>query len=120
LAAAVTIEQPKPAECESHPDRCGTGIHIAGDDPYKTTIVADVHTDVNTESVLEEGSGFLDWLIVARQLPDGTVGVSVGPVFSYYEFAHPMADRLTDEKWNGLLASDPPARPAWIERIRVP
>jgi hypothetical protein len=35
-------------------------------------------------------------------------------MFSYYEFPHPMADRLTDEKWRELLSTKPPARPAWI------
>jgi hypothetical protein len=121
LAAAVTVEEPRSAECEAKPEFCQQNTRIQGDDdPYKTTIVADVHTDVNTKTVLEEGSGYIDWIIVARQLPDGTVGVSVGPVFSYYEFAHPMTDRLTDEKWNQLLATNPPARPAWIDRIRVP
>ena len=31
--------------------------------PYKTTVVADVHTDLNMGEVLEVGSGYIDWLV---------------------------------------------------------
>jgi len=31
--------------------------------------VADVHTDANTEVVLEEGVGYVDMLVVAYKLP---------------------------------------------------
>jgi hypothetical protein len=118
LAKAVTVTEEKPDECVDY--GCSEENRLAGDDdPFKTSIVADVHTDVNTESVLEVGSGILDWIIVARELPDGTIGASVGAVFSYHEFPHPMDDRLTDEKWNEMLQSKPPPRPAWIDRIRV-
>ncbi len=80
----------------------------------KTTIVADVHTDSNTLSVLEEGVGYVDMMLVAYRVPDGRVLLGAGPVFSYYEFKQPMADRLTDEKWREILASDPPSRPEWL------
>ncbi|MBN1654435.1 MAG: DUF3160 domain-containing protein [Deltaproteobacteria bacterium] len=117
LAAAVTEEKIDPW-CEHPGERCGEESELAGDDPYKTTIAADVHTDPNTKRVLEEGSGYLDWIIVARELPDGTVGVSVGPVFSYYEFTQPMSQRLTDDAWQEKLDNDPPPRPDWINAIR--
>lgn len=117
LADAVTVVEMDPA-CEDPHNRCYEESETKGDDPYKTTIAADVHTDPNTESVLEEGSGYLDWIIVARELPDGTIGVSVGPVFSYYEFTQPMSDRLTDEAWNTMLDNNPPSRPDWMGGIR--
>ena len=79
----------------------------------KTTIVADVHTDSNTESVLEEGVGYVDMMLVAYKVPDGRVILGAGPVFSYYEFKQPMADRLTDENWREMLASNPPNKPEW-------
>ncbi|AKB18297.1 MULTISPECIES: DUF3160 domain-containing protein [unclassified Methanosarcina] len=79
----------------------------------KTTVVADVHTDGNTENVLEEGVGYVDMLVVAYKLPDDRILIGAGPVFSYYEFKQPMSDRLTDEKWREMLEANPPKRPEW-------
>jgi len=83
------------------------------DKAKKTTIVADVHTDSNTEMVLEEGVGYVEMMLVAYRTPDGRVTLGAGPVFSYYEFKHPMSDRLTDEKWREMLAGDRPGKPEW-------
>ncbi len=79
----------------------------------KTTVVADVHTDGNTETVLEEGVGHVDMMVVAYKLPDGRILMGAGPVMSYYEFKQPMSDRLTDEKWREMLEANPPQRPEW-------
>jgi hypothetical protein len=80
----------------------------------KTTIIADVHTDQNTKSVLEEGTGYLRLMLVAYKMPQGHILVGAGPVYSYYEFKQPMSDRLTDEKWRDLLkSSKPPELPEW-------
>jgi hypothetical protein len=79
----------------------------------KTTVVADVHTDANTEAVLEEGVGYVDMVIVAYKLPDGRILIGAGPVMSYYEFKQPMDERLTDEKWREMLEEKTPERPEW-------
>jgi hypothetical protein len=79
----------------------------------KTTVVADVHTDGNTGDVLEEGTGYVDMVIVAYKVPDGRILLGAGPVMSYYEFKQPMSDRLTDEKWREMLGANPPNRPEW-------
>ncbi len=80
----------------------------------ETTLIADVHTDQNSGSVLEVASGDLDFCIVAYMRPDGHVEAAIGPVLSYYEFTHPMADRLTDEAWREMLRGpQPPNRPDW-------
>ncbi|HII81646.1 MAG TPA: DUF3160 domain-containing protein [Methanosarcina sp.] len=79
----------------------------------KTTVVADVHTEGNTETVLEEGVGYVDMLVVAYKLPDGRILMGAGPVMSYYEFKQPMSDRLTDEKWREMLETKQPERPEW-------
>ena len=82
----------------------------------KTTIIADVHTDINTKKCLEEASGYLDYLIAAYKRPEGDIVLAVGPILSYYEFKHPMSDRLTDEKWREILDTEKvPERPAWIK-----
>jgi hypothetical protein len=90
-----------------------------GTEAQKTTLVADVHTDQNTSQVLEEGTGELELLLAACKLPDGKIFLAAGPVMSYYEFRHPMSDRLTDEKWREMLNSEKaPSRPNWTESYR--
>jgi hypothetical protein len=85
----------------------------------KTTLVADVHTHYYIEQkVVEEGVGYVDLIIVACSNPDGSVFLAAGPVLSYYEFKHPMSDRLTDEAWRDLLVSpDKPERPLWLQPL---
>ncbi|MCK4787687.1 MAG: DUF3160 domain-containing protein [Desulfobacteraceae bacterium] len=86
----------------------GTGI--------STVLVADVHTHSYEERVVEEGVGYVDLITVACQLPSGSIILTVGPVLSYYEFKHPMSDRLTDEAWRQLLDSpQKPDRPEWFQ-----
>ena len=86
------------------------------DQGKETTIIADVHTDTNTEQVLEEGVGYVDLLVVAYKCPDGQIFVGAGPVFSYYEFKQPMSDRLTDEEWKQWLENgQQPPRPNWTD-----
>lgn len=88
----------------------------------KTTIVADVHTagtDINSgRVVLEEGVGYVDLIIVAYKVPDGRILIGAGPVMTYYEFKHPMDDRLTDEKWRQTLDQNPPEKPGWTASFR--
>jgi len=76
-------------------------------------VIADVHTDVNTKQVLEEGVGSPFEIHVMVEGPKGKRLCS-GAVFSYYEFKHPMDDRLTDEKWQEMAKNrDRPERPGW-------
>jgi len=85
----------------------------------KTTIIADVHTDSNTRKCLEEGTGYVDLIVAAYKVPDGRIIIGAGPVLSYYEFKHPMDDRLTDEKWQSILQEGKaPERPDWTFSFR--
>lgn len=79
----------------------------------ETTLIADVHTDLNTGKVLEEGVGYVNLILVAYNVPDGRIIISAGPVLSYYEFKQLMDKRLTDETWREMLQEDPPERPLW-------
>ena len=97
-----------------HLDYVVTGVDTEG---KETTIVADVHTDCNTGMVLEEGVGYVKLILVAYRVPDGRILLGGGPVFSYYEFKHPMDDRLTDEAWREMLHSNPPDEPEWVREI---
>jgi hypothetical protein len=85
---------------------------IESETDERMAIVADVHTDVNSGQVLEEGVGnaFLIYAIVPIE---GQTAVAQGGVFSYYEFTHPMSDRLTDEAWQAM--SPKPDQPVWTE-----
>lgn len=83
----------------------------------KTTIVADVHTDQNTQHVLEEGVGYVNLIVVAYNVPDGRILIGAGPVLTYYEFKQPMQERLTDETWRELLRSNSPENPEWISHF---
>ena len=66
--------------------------------------------------VLEEGVGYVDLILVAYKVPDGRIIVGAGPSLSYYEFKHPMSDRLTDEQWKEMLESGKaPPRQRWTE-----
>jgi len=77
-------------------------------------VVADVHTDTNTMTVLEEGVGYPYAIYVICNV-EGRPTITKGAGFSYYEFTWPASDRLTDEKWRQMLVSaDPPQPPAWI------
>jgi hypothetical protein len=85
----------------------------------KTTLVADVHTDQNSSRVLEEGTGYVDLGVFVYRHPDGRLVLAAGPVLSYFEFKHPMNDRLTDEKWRQLLAGkDAPPAPPWTQEYQ--
>jgi len=76
-------------------------------------LVADVHTDSNTEMVLEEAVGNPAEIFVIVEV-EGRLKVTRGALFTYYEFVHPMNDRLTDEAWQEKLAAgDVPDAPEW-------
>jgi hypothetical protein len=78
-------------------------------------IIADVHTDMNTQQVLEEGIGSPFDIYVIVEDSRGS-RLCRGGVFSYYEFKHPMDDRLTDEKWQEMgKQRQRPDQPPWTK-----
>jgi len=84
---------------------------VTSDADDRMDVIADVHTDINSKQVLEEGVGspFEIYVMVEDREGQRLCG---GAVFSTYEFKHPMDDRLTDEKWqqmgNDRSRPDPP------------
>lgn len=78
-------------------------------------VVADVHTDVNTGQVLEEGVGNVFYLY-AVVLVEGHVVLVQGGVFSYYEFLQPIGSRLTDEQWQSMAK---PPLPPWTSSFII-
>jgi hypothetical protein len=57
-------------------------------------IVSDVHTDSNSEKVLQEGVGYVLCMNAMYNDEDYT-----GGALSYFEFKNPMSERMTDEGW---------------------
>jgi hypothetical protein len=83
------------------------------DTDNEMAVVADVHTDPNTAQVLEEGVGYPFYLYVIVKDASG-LRMTMGAMFSYYEFTHAMSDRLTDEAWQSTLkGSSPLTPPVW-------
>ncbi len=81
--------------------------------------VADVHTSF--QQCLEEAVGYGYRIYVVVPDPRGGLQVTKGGVFSYYEFAWPVSDRLTDEKWLDMLkAGQAPPHPEWTQSFIVP
>ncbi len=88
-----------------------TGGEEEGDEGM--ALIADVHTDPNTSTVLEVGVGSPGAVFVLVRHA-GQTFVAQGAMYSYYEFPWPMSDRLTDESWQELLRSgDAPDPPPW-------
>jgi len=80
-------------------------------------VIADVHTGDAGGGLeaLEEGVGHASEIYAVYPC-EGRLLMGRGACFSYYEFTQPIADRLTDEKWQEMLGSDdPPARPQWVK-----
>jgi hypothetical protein len=97
------------------------------DEDPQAAVIADVATDPGGEDgleVLEVGIGRINNLhvIIPVVEGDGTIFLQVakGGVFSYYEFPWPGEDRLTDEKWQGMLeAGEAPPAPEWTSSFSI-
>lgn len=96
------------------------------DEEPQAAVIADVATNPASEppSALEEAVGRINpiYVVVPIIEADGSSYLQVvkGGVFSYYEFPWPIDDRLTDEKWRGMLddGSAPPP-PEWTSSFLV-
>jgi hypothetical protein len=83
-------------------------------------VIADVHTDPNSQSVLEVGIGKVFELLVIINDDDGNAYLGRGGIFSYYEFSQPMTQRLTDESWQELLETvNSPLTPTWTQSFVI-
>lgn len=94
-------------------------FYYVDDDKTDSRMISDVHTDLNNDlhdgignNCLEEATGYLDNLVVIVNLK-GDIRYFQGPIFSYYEFRHPVNERLTDDEWKTMLDGTPPAQFDW-------
>ena len=80
--------------------------------------IADVATSLDT--CLEVGVGYGNTIYVMVPI-EGKWTLTKGAVFSYYEFLHPISDRLTDEKWQEMVRQGKnPAPPIWTKSFLCP
>jgi hypothetical protein len=76
-------------------------------------VIADVHTDPNKGQCLEEGVG-LPLEVYVLVGVKGEIQITIGAMFSYYEFTQPISERLTDEAWRDMqTSSNPKPMPPW-------
>ncbi|MBN2352366.1 MAG: DUF3160 domain-containing protein [Spirochaetales bacterium] len=75
---------------------------------FRMALVADVYTNAQSGQVLETAVGIPYRLYVALNDGQGGKRIATGYTFSYYEFMHPMSDRMTDEQWKANVYADNP------------
>ncbi|RLI54563.1 MAG: hypothetical protein DRO93_12560 [Candidatus Thorarchaeota archaeon] len=81
----------------------------------RAALVADVHTDSTTGTVLEEATGNPMCIIVAVPDHEGNVFLAQGAMYSHYEFTVPMSNRLSDEAWWLMLeGNETPPMADWV------
>ncbi len=82
-------------------------------------LVVDVATDPGGQ-VLQQATGHI-FEVYAVVPVEGSLRIARGGVFSHYEFAWPMQDRLTNKKWHELLDTDQvPPLARWTEDFIAP
>jgi len=64
----------------------------------RSTLIADVHTDIIKNEILYEADGIPNYIYVAVKDKNGT-RLTKGLVFNYYEFTKPIDQRLNDQTW---------------------
>lgn len=90
---------------------------VLADPPDFSAIVTDVASNPDAGTVLQVGTGYVDYIFVITDSPQG-LQLTRGSVYSYYEFVNDIDNRLTNEAWWAMMeAGDLPPRPAWTGRF---
>jgi len=108
----------------------GSVIRLIGDDQgsdYWDALVTDVHTDLPDDivgdpgSILHEGVGNVQLLMIAVDCGPGDRAVYAGPVLSHYEFELGPTTRMTDSQWKSEVSAGTfPPQPDWTRGYLVP
>ncbi|MCE5251089.1 DUF3160 domain-containing protein [bacterium] len=82
-------------------------------------VIADVHTDPNTNTCLEVGVGHPLTVYVIAPV-EGVPTLTKGALFAYHEFTWSLSEgRLTDEEWQKMQSSSGAQdMPVWTESFR--
>jgi hypothetical protein len=83
----------------------------------KSALVADVASGYG--NALEQGVGYPTPILVVSPL--APYHLTLGAVFTYYEFIVPANERLTDEAWREMLETgNAPEMPEWTKSYIIP
>jgi len=83
----------------------------------KSALIADVASGYGFS--LEEGVGYPTEIFVIS--PEAPYHLTRGAVYTYYEFAVPSNERMTDEAWREMLESgNAPDMPDWTNTFIIP
>jgi hypothetical protein len=93
-----------------------SGFTVDDGELRKMAVVADVATNGMDATVLEVGVGVPRAIYVFANDRSGGARITKGYVFSYYEFEHPMSDRMTDDQWKEIVYD--PTRAEELEKFR--
>jgi len=95
------------------------GDYVDGIDHLRMALVADVFTSAEGGAVLETAVGIPYRLYVPLNDRQGGKRIAIGYGFSYYEFGHPMSNRLNNEQWKAIVYGDNPNMtqylPFWMQ-----
>ena len=89
---------------QAHKDEAAAAGESMTTQLYPAALVTDVASGGDT--CLELGTGTTNTLYAVVPL-DGQLVLASGPVYSFYQFQQPSADRLTDAQWCQLLGIQP-------------
>jgi len=94
---------------------------------YWDALVTDVHTDPSDDvvgdpgSILHEGVGNVNLLMIAVDCGPEDTAVYAGPVLSHYEFELGPTTRMTDSQWKtNVVGGALPPQPEWTLNYLVP
>ena len=104
-----------------------TGGDTVSTQECPAAVIVDIATDPNGW-VLEAGTGSPSQVYVIVKV-DGKLKIARGSAYSFYQFAWPMNDRLTDSKWHQMVGIKPNedgnyerdqsiTKPKWTESYR--
>lgn len=89
----------------------GRWWEITSETDRNMAVVADVHTSLAYALEVAVGPAAEIFVVVPIE---GQLYLTRGAMFAYYEFVHPVSDRLTDEKWQQMLKEgENPPQPEW-------
>jgi hypothetical protein len=85
------------------------------------TAAGDLRSGGHPPQVLHAATGYVNFVTVVYETPEGNKIAAVGPVFSYYEFPMPGFQRLSDTEWKQMLSygSPEPTQPNWTDTFTV-
>jgi len=80
------------------------------------TAAGDLRLGGQPPQVLHAATGYVNFIIVIYETPQGETITAVGPVFSYYEFPMLGFQRLCDSEWKEMLQKGlAPHQPIWTD-----